>query len=49
MVAVRQGKRFEIEVLGDSPAGEASVAQVAELAAQLLANPVIEEFTVRPG
>jgi phosphoribosylformylglycinamidine synthase subunit PurS len=49
VVAVRQGKRFEIEVPGDSPAGDAAVAQVAELAAQLLANPVIEEFTVRPG
>jgi phosphoribosylformylglycinamidine (FGAM) synthase PurS component len=36
-------------VPGDSPAGDAAVAQVAELAAQLLANPVIEEFTVQPG
>jgi len=44
VVAVRQGKRFEIEVPGDSPADE-----VSELAAQLLANPVIEEFTVEPG
>ena len=49
VTSVRQGKRFEIEVPGDSPAGAASVAQVAELAAQLLANPVIEEFTVEPG
>jgi phosphoribosylformylglycinamidine synthase PurS subunit len=49
VVAVRQGKRFEIELPGDGPAGEAAIAQVAELAAQLLANPVIEEFTVAPG
>jgi phosphoribosylformylglycinamidine synthase len=45
VVSVRQGKRFEIELDGDEPAGEA----VAELAAQLLANPVIEEFSVAPG
>jgi phosphoribosylformylglycinamidine synthase subunit PurS len=49
VVSVRQGKRFEIELEGDEPAGEAAAAQVAELAAQLLANPVIEEFTVAPG
>jgi phosphoribosylformylglycinamidine synthase subunit PurS len=49
VVAVRQGKRFEIELPGDGPADEATVRQVAELAAQLLANPVIEEFTVEPG
>jgi phosphoribosylformylglycinamidine synthase PurS subunit len=42
---VRQGKRFEIEV--DGPADEAAVAAVTELAAELLANSVIEEFTVR--
>jgi phosphoribosylformylglycinamidine synthase PurS subunit len=49
VVAVRQGKRFEVEVPGDSPADESALAQVAELAAQLLANPVIEEFRVEPG
>ena len=49
VIAVRQGKRFEIELPGDGPAGEGAVRQVAELAAQLLANPVIEEFTVEPG
>ena len=43
--SVRQGKRFEIEV-----EGEPSVAQLAEIsraAETLLANPVIENFTVR--
>ena len=49
VVAVRQGKRFEIELPGDGPADEAAVRQVADLAAQLLANPVIEEFTVEPA
>ncbi|HEX9034655.1 MAG TPA: phosphoribosylformylglycinamidine synthase subunit PurS [Streptosporangiaceae bacterium] len=44
IVSVRQGKRFEVEV-GDG-AGPAS-ARVAELAAELLANPVIEEFVIR--
>jgi phosphoribosylformylglycinamidine (FGAM) synthase PurS component len=32
---------------GDA-AGPAAVARVAEIAAELLANPVIEEFTIRP-
>ncbi|HTS99559.1 MAG TPA: phosphoribosylformylglycinamidine synthase subunit PurS [Streptosporangiaceae bacterium] len=47
---VRQGKRFEVEL--SEPAGEAdeaAVARVAELAGELLANPVIEEFSVRPA
>ena len=42
---VRQGKRFEVEL--DGPADEAALARVAELAAGLLANPVLEDFTVR--
>ncbi len=45
VTAVRQGKRFELEI-----AGEASDDQLAtaERAAQtLLANPVIEEYRVR--
>jgi len=46
VAAVRQGKRFEVELSG--PADEAAVARVAELAGELLANPVIEEYTVRP-
>ena len=40
--AVRQGKHFELEV--DDPDAEAVGRQVAET---LLANPVIEDFTVR--
>lgn len=40
--SVRQGKRFEVEIDdGLDPA-----ARTAELAAELLANPVIEEFIV---
>jgi phosphoribosylformylglycinamidine synthase PurS subunit len=42
VAAVRQGKRFEIE--WSEPA---TPERVAELAAELLANPVIEEFSVR--
>jgi phosphoribosylformylglycinamidine synthase len=42
---VRQGKRFELEVDGDVDAER--LAQVHEMAATLLANPVIEDFTVR--
>ena len=44
VVGVRQGKRFEVEV--DGPADDATLAQVAELAAELLANPVLEDFTL---
>jgi phosphoribosylformylglycinamidine synthase PurS subunit len=49
VVSVRQGKRFEIELDGDGPADEATAREVAKLAAELLANPVIEEFSVRPA
>jgi len=50
VVGVRQGKRFEVELGGPADeADEAAVAQVAELAGELLANPVIEEFSVRPA
>jgi len=42
---VRQGKRFEVELRGT--ADEALLARVSELAGELLANPVIEEFTFR--
>jgi phosphoribosylformylglycinamidine synthase len=41
VASVRQGKRFEVELTGP-----ASVEQMSELAAELLANPVIEEFSV---
>jgi len=41
---VRQGKRFELEL--DGPADEAALARAREIAEKLLANTVIEEFTV---
>ena len=42
---VRQGKRFELTV--DGEVTEAVLEQVREMAATLLSNPVIENFTVR--
>jgi phosphoribosylformylglycinamidine synthase PurS subunit len=44
VAGVRQGKRFEIEL-----AEPATRERIAELAAELLANPVIEEFSVHPA
>jgi phosphoribosylformylglycinamidine synthase PurS subunit len=44
VAAVRQGKRFEIEL-----AEPVTQDRIAELAAELLANPVIEEYSVRPA
>ena len=41
---VRQGKRFEIEVDGETD--DARLADVRRMAETLLANPVIEDFTV---
>ena len=41
VAGVRQGKRFEIELTEP-----ATLDRMAELAAELLANPVIEEFTI---
>ncbi|MFC7493148.1 MULTISPECIES: phosphoribosylformylglycinamidine synthase subunit PurS [unclassified Nocardioides] len=41
---VRQGKRFELEIEGELT--DEVVAQVREMAATLLSNPVIEDFTV---
>jgi phosphoribosylformylglycinamidine synthase subunit PurS len=46
VTSVRQGKRFELELSTD--AGD-SADRVREIAATLLANPVIEDFTVRDG
>ena len=43
---VRQGKRFELEVDGDGRR-RARSPEVDEIAETLLANPVIEDFTVR--
>ncbi len=47
VLGVRQGKRFEVEFSG--PADDAALGSVRELAGELLANPVIEEFTIREG
>ncbi|WP_016906009.1 MULTISPECIES: phosphoribosylformylglycinamidine synthase subunit PurS [Streptomyces] len=42
---VRQGKRFELEVA--EPVDDAALARVREMADALLANTVIEDYTVR--
>jgi phosphoribosylformylglycinamidine synthase len=47
VLSVRQGKRFEVEI--DGPADEAALESAAKLAADLLANPVIEEFSLHAG
>jgi len=47
VTAVRQGKLFELEV--DGEVTDEVRARVTEAAATLLANPVIESFTVRAG
>jgi len=47
VTGVRQGKRFELEI--DGPADGTALAAIEELARELLANPVIEEFTLRPA
>ena len=44
VTGVRQGKRFELEI--DGPADDTSLAAIEELARELLANPVIEEFSL---
>ncbi|GAA3225666.1 phosphoribosylformylglycinamidine synthase subunit PurS [Actinocorallia longicatena] len=44
VTAVRQGKRFEIEV--DGPADEAALEKARKIAETLLANTVIESFEV---
>lgn len=45
ITSVRQGKRFELEV--DGAVDDAVLARVRDAADTLLANPVIEDFTVR--
>jgi phosphoribosylformylglycinamidine synthase PurS subunit len=45
VTSVRQGKRFEVELTQDADAAD----RVTRIAATLLANPVIEDFTVRVG
>jgi phosphoribosylformylglycinamidine synthase len=47
VVDVRQGKRFELELAG--PADEAALALAREIAERLLANTVIEQYTVSFG
>ncbi|MFI6509354.1 phosphoribosylformylglycinamidine synthase subunit PurS [Streptosporangium sp. NPDC050855] len=42
--AVRQGKRFEVEI--DGPADEAALSDVRKMAETLLANTVIEDYVV---
>ena len=44
VVDVRQGKRFELEL---ATVDDAVLAEVEKMAETLLANPVIENFTVR--
>jgi phosphoribosylformylglycinamidine synthase subunit PurS len=44
VTGVRQGKRFELDI--DGLAEDAVLARAAELARELLANPVIEEFSL---
>jgi phosphoribosylformylglycinamidine synthase subunit PurS len=43
ITSVRQGKRFEVVLSGSA---EDARAQVSKIAAELLANPVIEEFSL---
>jgi phosphoribosylformylglycinamidine synthase subunit PurS len=47
VAGVRQGKRFELEL--DGPADTEALAAVENLARELLANPVIEEFILHPA
>jgi phosphoribosylformylglycinamidine synthase len=42
--SVRQGKRFEVDISG--PADDTALADIGKLAGELLANPVIEEFSL---
>jgi phosphoribosylformylglycinamidine synthase PurS subunit len=44
VTGVRQGKRFELEL--DGPADDTAIAAIQEIARELLANPVIEEFSL---
>ncbi|MGW4668379.1 phosphoribosylformylglycinamidine synthase subunit PurS [Streptosporangium sandarakinum] len=44
VASVRQGKRFEVEL--DGPIDDAALADVRKMAETLLANTVIEDYTV---
>ena len=45
VTSVRQGKSFVLEV--DGEVDEPRLAQIHELAASLLSNPVIEDYVIR--
>ena len=45
VTGVRQGKRFELELSGS--ADDETLAQIGRLAAEVLANPVLEDFSLR--
>jgi phosphoribosylformylglycinamidine synthase subunit PurS len=45
VTGVRQGKRFELELSG--PADDETLARIGRLAAEVLANPVLEDFSLR--
>ena len=47
VASVRIGKRIEIEFAGGGDDQAARLEQAREIADKLLANPVIEDFTVR--
>jgi phosphoribosylformylglycinamidine synthase subunit PurS len=44
VLAVRQGKRFELEL--DGEVSDQRLAEIEEIAGTLLSNPVIEDYTV---
>jgi phosphoribosylformylglycinamidine synthase len=46
VVEVRQGKRFEVEIEGET--SDEGLDEVRRMAETLLANPVIEDYTVHP-
>lgn len=47
VVAVRQGKRFEVEI--DGPDDQTAISAIEAVAHELLANPVIEEARIHPA
>ncbi len=47
VTAVRQGKRFDVEI--DGQADETAIAAIEAIAHELLANPVIEQARIHPA